>query len=101
MTEAGTQRQETFERSAAVLLERFEHLWQVRDAELIREIVLKDAVSHWPRGTVPGHVRATVGGDSVEFDGIDRFRLRGEQADEVHVVFDPGPIGDLLGRAAG
>ena len=42
------------------------------------------------------HVRATVGGQSVEFDGVDRFRLRGELADEVYVVFDTAPMRELL-----
>jgi hypothetical protein len=45
------------------------------------------------------HVRATVNGRGAEYDGVDRFRLRGEQADEVYVVFDPGPMRELLKRA--
>jgi hypothetical protein len=45
------------------------------------------------------HARGTVGAMSVEFDGVDRFRLRGELADEVYVVFDPAPIRELRGTA--
>lgn len=38
---------EQFHRAAAGLLARFERLWQLRDPELIREIVAPDAESHW------------------------------------------------------
>jgi NAD(P)-dependent dehydrogenase (short-subunit alcohol dehydrogenase family) len=48
----------------------------------------------------PRHVRATVGDDSVEYDGVDRFRLRGDLADEVYVVFDTAPMRELLGRTS-
>lgn len=45
------------------------------------------------------HVRATVASESVEYDGVDRFRLRGDLADEVYVLFDTAPMRELLGRA--
>lgn len=127
---------EQFHRAAAGLLARFERLWQLRDPELIREIVAPDAESHWSgAGAVRGdqyperwralvhdavddldfeitghaaqepylfvswHARATAGGRSAEWDGVDRFRLRGDIADEVYVVFDTAPVNGLV-RAA-
>ena len=122
-----------FERAAAQLLDRFERLWAIRDADLIRDIVAPDAVSHWSglvsiaghdyperwrslvhdladelEFEVTGHAaqepylfiswraRATLGAQSVEYDGVDRFRVRGELADEVYVVFDSAPMSTLL-----
>lgn len=45
------------------------------------------------------HARATVGGEPVEWDGIDRFRLRGELADEVYAIFDTGPLQRVVAQA--
>lgn len=124
-----------FESAAAGIVERFRHLWVVRDAELIRQIVDPAGVSYWS-GTgevsgidyperwkavvnIPGiqldfeitgsaaqkpflyiswRARASAGADKVEWDGVDRFRLKGERADEVYVVFDTAPIRALLQR---
>jgi len=122
-----------FGEAADALLEKFEHLWDVRDPELIREIVAADAASYWSgQGKVAGsayperwdalvngiagdldftvtghaaqepylyiswHVRATIAGQSTEYDGVDRFRVNGELADEVYVVFDTDPMRKLL-----
>jgi hypothetical protein len=42
--------------------------------------------------------RAVADGDAAEWDGVDRFRLKGELADEVYVVFDTAPIRALRQR---
>jgi hypothetical protein len=47
------------------------------------------------------HVRVTLGENSVEYDGIDRFRVRGQLADQVYVVFDSAPMTQLFGAAGG
>lgn len=44
--------------------------------------------------------RATVGGQQIECNGIDRFRLRGKLADEVYAVFDTTPLREAA-EAAG
>jgi hypothetical protein len=37
-------------------------------------------------------LRGTVAGAELEIRGIDRFRLRGQLADDVWAIFDTGPI---------
>lgn len=44
--------------------------------------------------------RALVDGFAVEWDGIDRFRLDGDLAVEVHAIFDTGPLRTAYERAA-
>lgn len=39
-------------------------------------------------------LRGTVAGSSLELRGIDRFRLRGELADDVWAIFDTGAMRD-------
>jgi len=73
--------------------------WQsLVEAVDVLEFVVTGRAAEDPYLFISWHVRATVGGDSVEFDGVDRFRLRGDSADEVYVVFDTAPMRDLLGR---
>jgi len=46
------------------------------------------------------HARATVSGVRVEWDGIDRFRLRGGAlADEVYAIYDTGPMREAARQA--
>jgi hypothetical protein len=45
-------------------------------------------------------MRGTLAGESLELRGIDRFRLRGELADDVWAIFDTSPMRDQLARAA-
>lgn len=79
-----------FDASAARLYQRFERLWATGDP---------GRAAQDPYLFISWHVRATAGGQSVEFDGVDRFRLRGELADEVYVVFDTAPTRQLLATA--
>jgi SnoaL-like domain len=46
------------------------------------------------------HVRATLGDQAAEGDGVDRFHIRGDRVDEVLVVFDTAPMADLLSRGS-
>ena len=45
-------------------------------------------------------LRGTFAGEAVEINGIDRFRLRGELADNVWAIFDTGPMREQLARGA-
>ena len=38
------------------------------------------------------HSRATIAGQPIEWDGINRFRLRGDLADEVVAIYDTAPL---------
>lgn len=46
------------------------------------------------------HVRATLGSEAAEGDGVDRFHIRGDRADEVLVIFDTAPMAELLSRGS-
>ena len=45
-------------------------------------------------------LRATYAGAPLEIRGIDRFRLRGQLADDVWAIFDTGPMRDQLALGA-
>jgi hypothetical protein len=78
--------------------ERWNSLVQSADA---LEFTVTGHAAGEPYLFISWHVRATVGDESVEYDGIDRFRLRGDLADEVYAVFDTAPVRELLGRFGG
>lgn len=65
----------------------------------VLEFAVTGRAAQEPYLFISWHVRATLGGESVEFDGVDRFRLCGELADEVYVVFDTGSMRQLLRTA--
>jgi SnoaL-like domain len=46
------------------------------------------------------HVRATLGSEAAEGDGVDRFHIRGNRVDEVLVIFDTAPMAELLSRGS-
>jgi hypothetical protein len=87
MSAPALQQSDTFERTADALLRRFERLWHVRDAELIREIVAADATSYWSglgeiKGSdYPERWHALVN-DSV--DQLE-FRITGHAAQEPYL----------------
>jgi SnoaL-like domain len=78
--------------------ERWNALVQSADA---LEFTVTGHAAEEPYLFISWHVRATVEDESVEYDGIDRFRLRGDLAEEVYVVFDTAPVRELLGRFGG
>jgi hypothetical protein len=46
------------------------------------------------------HVRATVGSEAAEGEGVDRLHIRGDRVDEVLVIFDTAPMAELLSRGS-
>jgi hypothetical protein len=77
--------------------DRWRSLVQTPD---VLEFSITGRAAEEPYLFVGWHARAVLGGENVEFDGVDRFRLRGELADEVYVVFDTTPMRSLLEHAA-
>jgi hypothetical protein len=71
--------------------------------DLLPDIVL-EVTAHAVNGDdvfISWQANASIGGETVEWVGIDRFRLEGDLADEVYAVFDTFPLREAQGRALG
>jgi hypothetical protein len=71
--------------------------------DLLPDIVL-EVTAHAVNGAyvfISWQANASVGGETVEWVGIDRFRLKGDLADEVYAVFDTFPLREAQARALG
>jgi SnoaL-like polyketide cyclase len=71
--------------------------------DLLPDIVL-EATAHAVNGDdvfISWPANASVGGEAVEWVGIDRFRLKGDLADEVYAVFDTFRLREAQDRGLG
>jgi pimeloyl-ACP methyl ester carboxylesterase len=71
--------------------------------DLLADIVL-EATAHAVNGDdvfISWPANASVGGEAVEWVGIDRFRLKGDLADEVYAVFDTFRLREAQDRGLG
>jgi hypothetical protein len=55
---------------------------------------------HLPYLFISWILRGTLADEPLELRGIDRFRLRGELADDVWAIFDTGPMREQVVGAA-
>jgi predicted ester cyclase len=63
-------------------------------------LAVVDHLADGDRVTIDWHATCTIGGEQVEFDGSDRFRLRDGLAAEVRVAYDTRPLVEAAQRAA-
>lgn len=77
-----------------------EHIGRILELAPDLRLEVTDHAAEGELVFISWHARAKAGETTLEWRGIDRFRLRGDRAVEVLVAYDSAPLTQALGDAA-